>query len=83
MLRRLVSPIILVSLVVGSTFALVAGPAAARGGGGFSAVPDPLPKAAPGTIIRSESIPAPAGAKAGGSCTTPRPSPAATSPCRA
>jgi len=64
MFRRLVSPIILVSLVVGSTFALVAGPAAARGGRGFYAVPDPLPTAAPGTIIRSESIPAPAGAKA-------------------
>ncbi|MCJ7670525.1 MAG: lipase family protein [Acidimicrobiia bacterium] len=64
MLRRLVSPIILMSLVVASSLALVAGSAAARGGGGFYAVPDPLPKAAPGTIIRSEPIPAPAGAKA-------------------
>lgn len=64
MFRRRSGPIVLVSFVVASVLALVAGPAAARGGGGFYAVPDPLPKAAPGTIIRSEPIAAPAGAKA-------------------
>lgn len=62
--RRLFVPIALASLVVAGSLAFAAGPAVARGGEGFYAVPDPLPKASPGTIIRSEAIAAPAKAKA-------------------
>lgn len=51
-------------LVAATALALFVGPAGARQRSDFYSVPDPLPSAPPGTIIRSEHIAAPAGATA-------------------
>ncbi len=54
----------LVAALVASATLIVAVAPAASSGTDFYATPDPLPKGKPGTLIRSEPITAPAGAKA-------------------
>jgi len=64
MLRRFARPTIPMVLVVAMALSLSAGPAAAGPKRDFYSVPDPLASKPPGTIIRSERIPAPHGATA-------------------